>query len=62
MKKLLEVTQRFLQDEEGGETVEYALILALIAVASIIAYKSVATATNTTLGVVAGQMPGTPTP
>ena len=43
MKTLNNIVHRFLNDEEGLETVEYAVIAALITGASIVAITSVGT-------------------
>ncbi len=40
----MEMLKRFVRDERGLETVEYAVILALIVVATIVAIKALSTA------------------
>lgn len=47
MKKFLNVTRRFLRDEEGVTAIEYGLIAALIAVVIIVGAGLVGTSLNT---------------
>ena len=47
---------RFLKDEDGIETIEYALIAALIAVASIVMAKLLGTEVNNVFNTVATEL------
>jgi len=55
MKNLI---QRFIREEEGQDLIEYALLAALIAVASIAVLKTVATGTNNIFSNIVGQING----
>ena len=46
------------KDEEGLTTVEYALLLALVAIAAITAWTTLGTNVSNTVTDVSGQMPG----
>jgi pilus assembly protein Flp/PilA len=46
MKTLLQSTKQFLQDEEGANAVEYALLAGLIAVAFIVGATALGTQLN----------------
>ena len=57
MKKVVEIAKRFVKDEKGLETVEYAIIAGLIVVGTIATIASIGTwvnakfdTLNTTLG------------
>ncbi|MBW2642601.1 MAG: Flp family type IVb pilin [Deltaproteobacteria bacterium] len=47
---------KFLKDEDGIETIEYALIAALIAIASIVAARLLGTEVNTTFQTVTDEL------
>ena len=46
MQRLLIQTQRFMRDEDGATMVEYALMLALIAIVCILAVTAIGNGTN----------------
>lgn len=46
MQTILNQAKRFLRDEDGATMVEYALMLALIAVVCIVAVTSIGTGAN----------------
>jgi pilus assembly protein Flp/PilA len=54
MKKIMD----FIKDEEGASLIEYALLVALIAVAAITAMTLLGEKASSTLENVADQMPG----
>jgi pilus assembly protein Flp/PilA len=54
MKKIID----FIKDEEGASLIEYALLVALIAVAAIAAMQLLGERASSTLQNVADQMPG----
>ena len=49
MTKIAHATRKFLRNEEGATMVEYALLVALIAVVVIVAVKAIGSQTSTTL-------------
>ena len=55
MPKWLEKISQFLQEENGPTAVEYAVMLALIVVACLVAITALGTAANQTFGNVALQ-------
>ncbi|MCH4565146.1 Flp family type IVb pilin [Halomonas sp. EGI 63088] len=50
MNKLMHGIERFWKDEEGGETVEWALVVALVVAAFVLAYVPLEGAINTAFG------------
>lgn len=56
MKKFLNVTRRFLRDEEGVTAIEYGLIAALIAVVIIAAVTLVGTNLDLVFDEIAGAL------
>ncbi len=52
MSKVLQTIKSFVRDEDGATMVEYALILALIAVACITAVTALGTSLTTEFGVI----------
>jgi pilus assembly protein Flp/PilA len=46
MSKLFETAKSFVRDEEGASLVEYALLLALIALACVVAVTATGTSIN----------------
>ncbi len=52
----LQITLQTLKDEQGQDLIEYVLIGALIAVASVTSMKALATAISTELGVIKGDI------
>lgn len=48
--------RRFLRDEEGQDTVEYALVLGLIAIACVAAMSAMGTALGTLWGGLSGSV------
>ena len=61
MEKFLNVTRRFLRDEEGVTAIEYGLIAALIAVVIIVGAGLVGTNLNTLFTGIAGCLESPPT-
>ena len=53
----MEKVIRFFKDEEGATAVEYALMVALIAAAVIVAVRTLGTQSSTTFDTVSSQMP-----
>lgn len=60
MKKLLNVSLRFLRDEEGVTAIEYGLIAALIAVVIIVGAGLVGTNLNTLFTNISGCLQSPP--
>ncbi len=48
------------KDEEGLSTVEYALLLALVAIAAIAAWRALGTQVSDTVDTATGEIAGTP--
>lgn len=46
MNKLLNSARSFLKDEEGAQVIEYALIIAVVSIALVIALSTLLTAGN----------------
>jgi pilus assembly protein Flp/PilA len=57
MKRFVEQVRRFLIDQDGPTTVEYAVLLALIVVVSLVAIEAVGTRSSATFNNVANHMP-----
>jgi Flp pilus assembly pilin Flp len=57
MKRTLQKMYRGLKSRKGQSLVEYALILALIAVVAILVLRGIGTKVNTTLGSVNSNLP-----
>lgn len=62
MKNLLKRAQWLYEDEEGATMVEYALLLALIAVVSILAVTNLGTAVKTKMNSSTTALGGTAAP
>jgi pilus assembly protein Flp/PilA len=58
MNKIANATRKFLRNEEGATMVEYALLVALIAVVVIVAVKSIGTSANGVLTNAANNISG----
>lgn len=56
MSKIANAARKFLRDEQGATMVEYALLVALIAVVVIVAVRALGTNASTTLGNAATQI------
>jgi pilus assembly protein Flp/PilA len=56
MNKILEVSRKFLRDEEGASLVEYGLLLALIAVICLAAVATLGTSISTMLSGLGGSI------
>ncbi len=59
MRQMINVVQRFLQEEDGANGVEYALLAGLIAIAFVVGAGALGTSLNTFLNNVA-RCVGTP--
>lgn len=62
MRKLFDAAKRMYSDEDGATMVEYALLLALIAVVCILAVTNLGTAVKTNLNTSTTAMGGTAAP
>jgi len=58
MSKITNAARKFLRDEQGATMVEYALLVALIAVVVIVAVRSIGTSANGALTNAAGNLSG----
>lgn len=56
MQRFLIQAQRFMRDEDGATMVEYALMLALIAVVCIVAVTSIGTGANSMFNSIANEL------
>ncbi len=56
MAKFTAAAKKFVQGEEGATMVEYALMVALIAVAAIVTVKALSTSINNTFDFVGGEL------
>jgi pilus assembly protein Flp/PilA len=56
MNKIANATRKFLRNDEGATMVEYALLVALIAVVVIVAVRALGTNASTTLNNAATQI------
>ncbi len=53
---VINFVKKFLQDESGATAIEYGLIAALVAVASIVALQNLGTSLSTMFGEVSGKL------
>jgi Flp pilus assembly pilin Flp len=56
MKNIVSKIKTFCSDERGGETAEWALVLALVAIAALAGYKLIGTNSSTVTNYLAGQL------
>ena len=56
MQRLLMQAKRFMRDEDGATMVEYALMLALIAVVCIVAVTAIGTGANGMFNLIANDL------
>ena len=52
----LDFMRRFIRDEEGQDLIEYALLVALIAIAAVVAVTNAGTAVSDTFGNIATKL------
>ena len=57
MTKLANIARSFVREEEGATMVEYALVVAVIALVAVVGFTTLGTKINSTATTSAGKMP-----